>query len=165
MLKVKCVYYLGNQLFIRIIDSCTKHLIQVNCIFLLMKSSKKYLIFLPAFYPIMWLMISPKNFEKNSRFENMSLYICIHNALVKHYLSVFLPYSEYKRLYSNLKASISQLLHPCYRATPSVAFKEMTSRFYPLTGPIIYSCKLFLEYIVMLINIEIYFYLSRRTAR
>ena len=28
--------------------------------------------FLPAFYPILLLMISPKNFEKNSHFENMT---------------------------------------------------------------------------------------------
>ena len=36
---------------------------KVSSIFSLMKSSKKYLIFLPAFYLIMCLMISPKNFE------------------------------------------------------------------------------------------------------
>ncbi len=34
------------------IDLCTKNMTQVNCKFLLMKSSKKYFIFLPAFYPI-----------------------------------------------------------------------------------------------------------------
>ena len=33
-------------------------------IFYLVKSSKKYLILLPAFCLIMWLMKLPKNFEK-----------------------------------------------------------------------------------------------------
>ena len=36
----------------------------LNSIFCLIKSSKIDFIFLPAFYPIMWLMASPKNFEK-----------------------------------------------------------------------------------------------------
>ena len=51
-------------LYLLLIDPCTKNMTQVNWNFLLMKSSKKYSIFLPAFYPIMLLMISPKNFEK-----------------------------------------------------------------------------------------------------
>ena len=36
----------------------------LNSIFCLIKSSKIGFIFLPAFYLIMWLMTSPKNFEK-----------------------------------------------------------------------------------------------------
>ena len=36
----------------------------LNSIFCLMKSSKIDFIFLLAFYLIMWLMKSPKNFEK-----------------------------------------------------------------------------------------------------
>ena len=36
----------------------------LNPIFGLIKSSKFDLIFLPAFYLNMWLMTSPKNFEK-----------------------------------------------------------------------------------------------------
>ena len=37
---------------------------KVLSIFSLVESSKKYFIFLPAFYPIMCLMKSPKNFGK-----------------------------------------------------------------------------------------------------
>ena len=47
-----------------IIDPCAKNMTQVKWKFLFMKSSKAHFIFLPAFYLIMWLMISPKNFEK-----------------------------------------------------------------------------------------------------
>ena len=36
----------------------------LNSIFCVIKSSKFDLIFLPAFYLIMWLMTSPKNFEE-----------------------------------------------------------------------------------------------------
>ena len=36
----------------------------LNSNFCLIKSSKIDFIFLPAFYLIMWLMVSPKNFEK-----------------------------------------------------------------------------------------------------
>ena len=36
----------------------------LNSIFCLIKSSKNDFIFLPAFYLILWLMTSPKNFEK-----------------------------------------------------------------------------------------------------
>ena len=36
----------------------------LNSIFCLIKSSKIDFIFLPAFYLIMWLMTSSKNFEK-----------------------------------------------------------------------------------------------------
>ena len=36
----------------------------LNSFFYLIKSSKIDLIFLPAFYMIMWLMASPNNFEK-----------------------------------------------------------------------------------------------------
>ena len=55
---------LHGRFFLRSIDPCTKNMTQVNWKILLMKSSKKYSIFLPAFYPIMLLMTSPKNFEK-----------------------------------------------------------------------------------------------------
>ena len=37
-----------------------------------MKSSEIVFIFLPAFYLIMWLMTSQKNFEKKKHFENMT---------------------------------------------------------------------------------------------
>jgi hypothetical protein len=37
-----------------------------------MKSSDIVFIFLPAFYLIIWLMTSPKNFETNIHFENMT---------------------------------------------------------------------------------------------
>ena len=40
--------------------------------FLLMKSSKKYLISSSACYLIIWLMVSPKTFEKKKHFENMT---------------------------------------------------------------------------------------------
>ena len=56
-------HFIALSLFSNI-DPCTKNMTQVNWKFLLMKSSKKYSIFLPAFYPIMLLMTSPKNFEK-----------------------------------------------------------------------------------------------------
>ena len=59
-----CIMEPLETLHIVCIDPCTKNMTQVNWKFLLMKSSKKYSIFLPAFYPIMVLMISPKNFEK-----------------------------------------------------------------------------------------------------
>ena len=36
----------------------------LNSIFCLIKSSEIVFIFLPAFYLIIWLMASPKNFEK-----------------------------------------------------------------------------------------------------
>ena len=48
-----------------------KNMTKVNWKFLLMKSSKKCFIFLPAFYLTMWLMVSPKYFEKLA-FENMT---------------------------------------------------------------------------------------------
>ena len=51
------------------IDPCAKNMTQVNPKFLLMKSYEKYFIFLPAFYLIMWLMISPMNFEKIAIFK------------------------------------------------------------------------------------------------
>ena len=54
------------------IDSCVKDMTQVNWNILLIKSSKNVLFFLPAFYPNSLLMISPKNLEKNSHFENMT---------------------------------------------------------------------------------------------
>ena len=53
------------------IDQCAKNMTKVNWKFSLMKSSKKHFIFLPAFYLIMWLMISvTKEFKKNSHLEN-----------------------------------------------------------------------------------------------
>ena len=49
---------------IQSIDPCAKNMTHLNWKILLIKSSEKYFISLPAFYLIMWLMISPKNFEK-----------------------------------------------------------------------------------------------------
>ena len=59
-----CQLFMGDLASVGFIDSCAKNMTQVNRKILLMKSSKKYFIFLLAFYRIMWLMISPKNFEK-----------------------------------------------------------------------------------------------------
>ena len=51
----------------------------LNSIFCLIKSSKIDLIFLPAFYMIMWLMASPNNFEKIATLKKWLLvfYWCV----------------------------------------------------------------------------------------
>ena len=53
-----------NTFILALIDPCAKNMTHLNWKFLLIKSSEKHFISLPAFYLIMWLMISPKNFEK-----------------------------------------------------------------------------------------------------
>ena len=40
--------------------------------FLIEKKIRILFILLPAFFLIIWVMKSPKNFEKNSHFENMT---------------------------------------------------------------------------------------------
>jgi len=45
---------------------------KLNQVFCLIKISEIISIFLPGFYLIIWLMTSPKNFEKKNHFENMT---------------------------------------------------------------------------------------------
>ena len=56
--------FLYNFKYVNYKDWGLENNTNLNSIFCLIKSSKKYFIFLPAFNLIMWLMTSPKNFEK-----------------------------------------------------------------------------------------------------
>ena len=49
----------------------------LNSILCFIKSSQNYFIFSPAFYLIMWLMTSPKNFEILVIFENMRAFFLL----------------------------------------------------------------------------------------
>ena len=57
--------------FLYTIDSCTKNMTQVNCKFLIMKSSNKYWFFLNCILSHYLAHEITKEFWKNSHFENM----------------------------------------------------------------------------------------------
>ena len=106
------------------IDPCAKNM--TNWKFLLMKSSKKYFIFLSAFYLIMWLMISPKNFEKKAILKIQQLF----SSEVSKFTSVWnKPNSSLKYWFIEARLVLSvcycpKKLSKCHLDTIQTTFSE-----------------------------------------